>query len=614
MGTRSLRRAVPAAFAALIVVGAGAAPAHAASRLIVVGMPLAEAQRFAETHPGRLGLGVFPDSRDAGGFVREISYGAPRSADPSAQGGRAGALGRSLTGAGLSIGIESSGPPAIASALAAAFAPDPSYPSTTDREGALKADVAVLAAATASEADELLRDTSATLLLLGIGERTPVWIEICEGVQCVRGGRNWVRPGLLDGGIARRPGIVTPYDLAATILDLAGVRPPERFAGRVMRSEDGGGSPPVERTRTLAARLERDASLGSVIGATPVTLAVLGLGCALLLLAAGRRGAATRVAQGAALVFPGFPIALFLPTGRGELRGLAIAGVFAAGAAIRPRLPLRTIARIGLAAAVAFAILAAVAPLRPGGEPALSIWGNPLTSWRFFGLQNVEASLVASGPVVWAVLAGLGLPVIVALAAGAGLVIGMPSIGANFVGVLTFAFGATLALLALRRRRVEPWHPPVAAGVAIAAFAGALLADAGSPVSHGGRAVSRVSEGGLDAALDLIRGRLALNAELIGDFFGGWIVVAMLAAAIVALLVWSARVWHGPVAARAAVWGGAAMALASLALEDSGFYSGATLWFAAASAWLLTLVRSEGVAGPMPVSSPVSGAPPGAAG
>jgi hypothetical protein len=128
--------------------------------------------------------------------------------------------------------------------------------------------------------------------------------------------------------------------------------------------------------------------------------------------------------------------------------------------------------------------------------------------------------------------------------------------------------------------------------------------------------VRRVSDGGLDAALDLVRGRLELNAELIGDFFGGWIVVGLLAGAIIALLVWGARVPRGPVAASAAVWGGAAMALASLALEDSGFYSGATLWFAAASAWLLTLLGREpgAEADPVRVSSPASGAPPGAAG
>lgn len=611
MGGRGLRRALLASCVALVGgVGLLAAPADAVSRLLVVGLPIDEAQQFAEAHPGRLGLGVFPDSRDALQFVRELSLGSPASDEPASDAGRPGALGRALSAAGLRIGIASSGPTAIASALSSAFSPDPAYPATTDLTGALSADVTVAALATADEADALLRVASRTTIVLGVGEKTPVWIEICGGPRCTGSAAGGLAPGVLNSGIARRPGIVTPYDLSVTILDLTRARGPEGFAGSVLGVDASAGASSVERVRALATRLERDAGVGAVIGATPVSFAVVGLAVSLLLLAAGRRGVAARVAHGTALVFPGFPISLFVPTGRGELRALAIAGVFAAGASLPPRTSVRTIARIALGAVAAFAALAAVAPLRPGGEPALSIWGNPLESWRFFGLQNVEASLIAAGAVVWALLAGLRVRTIVVLAGGAAVVIGAPWIGANFVGVLTFGFGVTLTLLALRRRRVEPWHVAAAAGVALVAFLGALLADAGTPVSHGGRAVRRVSDGGFDALVDLVARRVELNASLIGDFFGGWFVVAALAGGLVALMIWGARVTVPPARARAAVWGCGAMALASLVAEDSGFYSGATLWFTAASAWLLTLLHGSGDEAAA-IRPSASGAPPG---
>src|SRR5206468_11577342 len=137
--------------------------------------------------------------------------------------------------------------------------------------------------------------------------------------------------------------------------------------------------------------------------------------------------------------------------------------------------------------AVATALLFVVAPLNAGGEPGLSIWGNPLTSWRFFGMQNAQAGTLAAGVVVWGVLAGLGVAALTATAILAAFVIGAPTIGANFVGVLTFTFGAALALLALSRRTVRPVHVVIAGAVAIGAFLLALLADVGSPVSHGGR-------------------------------------------------------------------------------------------------------------------------------
>jgi hypothetical protein len=240
-----------------------------------------------------------------------------------------------------------------------------------------------------------------------------------------------------------------------------------------------------------------------------------------------------------------------------------------------------------------------IAPLNPGGEPGLSIWGNPLVSWRFFGVQNVQAAIIASGIVVWGVLAGLAAPVLAVVAMGAAVVMGAPAIGANFVGVLTFVFGAAVAITALVRRRTSVGNVTASAVVAIGAFVLALLADAGSPVSHGGRAARRISSDGWSAAWDLIEGRLRLNVELIRDFSGGWIFVSVLLVTLVALIAWGMRSDLEPLGGRVAVLAGALMALASLVLEDSGFYSGAVLWFVAANAFLLVApARGPGVSSP----------------
>ncbi|MGH2728661.1 MAG: hypothetical protein ACRDKS_16950, partial [Actinomycetota bacterium] len=108
---------------------------------------------------------------------------------------------------------------------------------------------------------------------------------------------------------------------------------------------------------------------------------------------------------------------------------------------------------------------------------------------------------------------------------------------------------------------------------------------------------------------DLIEGRLRLNVELIRDFSGGWIFVALLLVTLAALIAWGLRAEQWPTRARVAVLAGALMALASMVLEDSGFYSGAVLWFVAADAWLLvTLARRP------EVTPPIVSAPPDAAG
>jgi hypothetical protein len=394
---------------------------------------------------------------------------------------------------------------------------------------------------------------------------------------------------MLTGGISRRPGIVTPYDLGATLLGLSGAARPSDFIGLSMVSETRADA--MDAIDRLQRRLVRDASVGSTAAVVTDTIMVFVLVLGVGLVAAGRAPIAARGAQGGwAAITIGYPASLFLSGGSGTVRAIPVLIAFVLGTALDPKRSVRT-ARIFLGIALATAVLFAVSPLNPGGEPGLSIWGNPLTSWRFFGMQNAWAATVAAGIVVWGVLAGLGTTAVVSVAAIAAVVMGAPTLGANFVGVLTFTFGAALAALALARRKVEPVQVVIAGASSVVAFLISLLADIGSPVSHGGRAAKRISEGGISTAWDFITGRIRLNLDLIRGFWGGVIWVAVMFVALALMIAWGARVARGPERGRVAVWAGASMALASLVLEDSGFFSGMTLLGAALAAWIVIQVR-----------------------
>ena len=546
----------------------------------LVVMPEEEALKVFASHPFALGLGVYPESRDASQFVTELGYASPRASGRDGVRTRLADVIRSLD----SQVFVGPGPDSnLIRTLTELFRP------SLDARISTRRILEISAPPDAETFDRVGLPARDSVILVSIGERTPVLVGVCDSPCRLRGPPS----GILTGSITRRPGIVTPYDIGATILDRLDIsRQPPSVAGDPLRRESA--DDPAERLDSLARRLERDDSYAPGLAATTVTLGVVTISLSYGLFRRGRREAALRVAQGAVFILPGWALSLFVPTGRWQLRGLVVLGGVLFGASLRIRQPLRTMAKVGLVSALAFLVLNAVASLNPGGEPGLSIWANPLVSWRFFGLANVPAAIIASGVVIWGVLAGLTLPVFAVLSVLAAVVTGAPTVGANFVGVLTFAFGAAAVTIALQRRRTNLSQVAIAGVISVAAFALALLADAGSPVSHGGRAAQKISSGGLSAAWDLIEGRLRLNWELIRDFTGGVLWVIGLVISLGVLINWGLHTEKGPFPGRVAVLGGALMAFASLVLEDSGFYSGAVLWFVTADAWLLIALAGEG--------------------
>lgn len=586
---------------------AAAAPALAQApeaprvRLIVAGLPQAEARALAERRPAALGLGVYPESRRSEDFLRQIGFGAPPASGPAIRSGRPGALRRALDAAGVSVGI------AIAerirgahvAALADAFSLGPPAPTAIDE--AIRRDVAVVVLDRAEDVIALRSLTGARALVIGADDRTPALVAVPS------------QDGVLTGGIARRPGIVTPYDVAATVLDAAGVPRGEGFVGNVLRVEAQ--AAPLQETDTLAARMQRDTGIG--FGITFATVAFAA--GSLLVAAAFRRlvpNISARLVQAAAWVQAGYLGALFVPHEDPAVRSAAVFGAFVIGVALPPRRLRAVVAVAGLGVATAVCVLSLVAAARPGGEPALSLWGDPVESWRFFGLRNHMIAFLVNGIAAATALVAVPGPALAVIGLGFLLIAGAPVLGANFVGVLVLGIAIALALLARGPGRVRLWHLAGAAVAGAALFAAALAADAAADATHGGRAVASISSGGADAAWDIVRHRVDLNWEEIRDFYppGGYALAGVEALGFLGVLLLGMRrlregepeVWAVTVGTdmrgytpifgrrrefvltaasertrcwRAGIAAAAAGGLAMLALEDSGVLAAAIVGF-----------------------------------
>jgi hypothetical protein len=208
---------------------------------------------------------------------------------------------------------------------------------------------------------------------------------------------------------------------------------------------------------------------------------------------------------------------------------------------------------------------------------------------RFYGIGNeTMGAVVASAAVGSAALvqeAGasrLSLWAMGLWLAFVAVVIGAPSWGANWGGIVTAAFAFTVAYAGIRagRPRLRHWAP--ALGVAAAAGALAVYLDMigdAATRSHIGDTARLVSAGGLPAAIAVIA-RIA-HADLR--------IVALAPYAVVALAVLAAVLWlvmkppavvratllDRPVL-RAGLAGGTAGALMAVLIEDSGIVAAAS--------------------------------------
>lgn len=577
-------------------------PAPVKPSVLVIGLPMGEARAFVAGRPVVVGLGVYPESRRSEEFFEQAWSGSPDPGDAPRLGARS-PVRRALSSAGRSVGIfvdpATAGNP-IARLGEAGMAEDAASRANTV-EAALRADFTVLVLPTQREAERVAaRAPNAVTYVLGAGARSPVLVARVLQPNLPRR----VGEGVLTGGIARRRGIVTPYDLAATLLASGGARSSGVVGEHLLVDPS---ERPLGVVDELAARLERDDDFGPGLSIAIVALGIASVVLGTAGLLAGRGTVAEAFVRGASLLPIGYVIGLFVPDGRWQVRVVPMLVIFVLGLLVPIRPAGRFAGRVLLATTAGIAVLTIAAAANPDGEPALSLWGNPLVSWRFFGLRNHLVAFMTGG--LLAASAMLATPTALVVAAGiaAGAVAGAPWLGANFVGVLTLGFGVAIASLGRKTGRVLLRHFPIATAVGIVATFLALLADSGSPVSHGGRALDSVRSEGLARAWEIFRERARLNYGEVADLgFIGFLGLALAAAALGMLLWWAIRSEKASIQARAGVGGAAAAGLAALLLEDSGFFTGGIIGFFAwiAFAAALTVVRGASLAAPFVSAAP----------
>ena len=551
-----------------------------ASGALIIGLPLEEARALAQRRPAALGLGVYPPSRDAAAFLTVM------------------ARGDALEDGGLRAPIETAGR-RIAAGVAARAGDDPVVALARAVVGgepgsvasALDADVSVVVVRLADDAEALLRLDPRPAVVVATDGRTPVLIALL-GVPA---------DGLLANGVARRTGIVTPADVARTVLDAAGI--PVGPPGELLTVEPD--ADPASFLEQLAARMEADTGFLRPLTKGTVLAGIVGIVLGTLMLLLGRRRLARAFALATAMVPAGYLGALFVQGATWEQRSLVIVGAFGLGAAASIAGARRTAGWLLLATTIALAAVTVIAEAAPDGAVARALWGNPLDSWRFFGLRNHLAAFLAGGYLAGAVL--LALPSLVVIGGGVviGFVVAAPTLGANFVAVLTLGFGTTMIVLARAAGRPRFLHLPFAAVAGGIAIGAALAVDAGTPVSHGGRAVESIRSGGIDEFFDIIARRARLNVDEITSV-GVWGVIAfVLAAFILGLLFWWAlRAEPADTTLRAGVGGLAASALVALVIEDSGFWMGSILGIYPWIVFTLERARAEVLAPVPPVRPP----------
>ena len=149
--------------------------------------------------------------------------------------------------------------------------------------------------------------------------------------------------------------------------------------------------------------------------------------------------------------------------------------------------------------------------------------GSAWDGERFYGLGNGYFAFALAAVMLVAGFAPLSAVATAALAAGLGVVDGLPRLGADVGGALTSMLTAAAALVVLAPGRPRARRVVLLAGLAVAAaVAVALGAGLGGPVSHAGRFADRLQQGPADAA-GVVVDQLARNLRLLANSPFAWV-------------------------------------------------------------------------------------------
>ena len=162
--------------------------------------------------------------------------------------------------------------------------------------------------------------------------------------------------------------------------------------------------------------------------------------------------------------------------------------------------------------------------------------GSAWDGERFYGLGNGYFAFALAAVMLVAAFAPLPAVATAALAAGLGVVDGLPRLGADVGGALTAMLTAAAALVVLAPGRPRARRAVLLAGLAVAAaVAVAVGLGLGGPVSHAGRFAERLQQGPSDAA-GVVVDQLARNLRLLANSPFAWVgPLQVLAAGLIAL-------------------------------------------------------------------------------
>lgn len=398
---------------------------------------------------------------------------------------------------------------------------------------------------------------------------------------------------VLTSDSTRRRGIVMNTDFAPHACAFFGIGPAPDFVGSSFEFI------PMSGTSAFVGDVyRRDVFVEGMYGMLKKViiwhLAMLVVCFATTLLVA-RAGRGWRVALSWLIIFTScmflsFLFAAGLPYDRGA--GVFVAGYFGicllmAGAASLMPAPQHKFAFI--AAAYFFAL---ITDQLTGGELiGNSVLGYyPQVGARFYGIGNEFMGFMISAPVVLAGLALDALPrwrgvikvVMGVLFAGAVYVVGSPSLGANFGGLISCSVGYLFMMLLVQEGRLN-WRTVLyvllAAGLFVSAFVAADYFLGGGD-SHVTKLIARVAgEGGAPELVKVVWRKLSVNLRLIRVSFWSAIFIISLAIAFAAhyfpvdrfrrLFELNPNFRHAYVASLLG-------ALAAFAVNDSGIVPGAT--------------------------------------
>lgn len=381
----------------------------------------------------------------------------------------------------------------------------------------------------------LLLVASPPLPRLSLGERLTPCILWGDGVSA----------GLAYSESTRQAGVVTQFDVTATIAAQFGLGPERITVGRPIVSRPGAADSLPERYAVLVHSFQQREPVLQFYGYAIFLAAVF-----TYFLAARGPDAGRAAAYGRCLV-----------------TGLAMVPVFLLFLGLMPMVPVW----LTLAAIVLFAGLAALAwhrllppgPVRPAmaglltagivladvlfGSPLLrrSLLGySPIFGARFYGMGNEYLGVVLGATILAGMSLSLMRPRGVRVYVGglfilAALVIALPRLGANVGGAIAAVLGFGYTYCLMNGKRIH-WRE--AAGLSAAVCALLLLLalcdlflGARGHFSHLGQAVLRARHEGLQAVWSIIHSKLAMNFRLLSYTSWAWVLVGLLAAAPIAI-------------------------------------------------------------------------------